>query len=66
MKTIQESAAILDLDMAIVAIDLALANDGAKAGDYRHPSAQAELADLDQPQLAELGRRVMHRSETHG
>jgi hypothetical protein len=64
VKTIREASLILDLDMALVAADLAIANAAGRPGDYLHPAAQVELADLSEPQRAELGRRIM--MGTHG
>jgi hypothetical protein len=58
MKTIKDAAQILDLDMALVAADLAIANAGGKPGDYLHPAAQPELRDLTEPQHAEIIRRM--------
>jgi len=61
MKTIRQAAEIIDLDMALVAADLALSNSGAAPGDYSNPIAQAELSDLSPPQRVELGTRILKR-----
>lgn len=66
MKTIREAAEILDLDMALVAADLAIANESGQPGDYMHPAAQPELRDLTEPQCAEFQRRLLARIHVQG